>query len=89
LETYQIKILPTAQKELASLPKATRIRIAKKIDSLQTNPTSQGVKLLKGREREAYRVRLGDYRILYHIKKDILIVLFIKIGHRREVYRAR
>ena len=89
METYRIKILPTAQKELASLPKGIRIRIAKKIDSLQTNPTPQGVKLLKGREREAYRVRVGDYRILYQVKKDILTVLVIKIGHRREVYRTR
>ena len=89
METYRIEILPTAQKELASLPKAIRIRIGKKIDSLQTNPTPQGVKLLKGKDREAYRVRVGDYRILYQIKKDILTVLVIKIGHRREVYRAR
>ena len=88
METYQIKILPTAQKALASLPKAIRARIGKKIDSLQTNPTPQGVKLLKGKGREAYRVRVGDYRILYQIKKDILTVLVIKIGHRREVYRG-
>ena len=64
METYQIKILPTAQKELASLPNAIRVRIGKKIDSLQTNPNPQGVKLLKGKGREAYRVRVGDYRIL-------------------------
>ena len=89
METYRIKILRTAQKELASLPKAIRIRIGRKIDSLQANPTPQGVKLLKGKEREAYRVRVEDYRILYQIKKDILTVLVIKIGHRREVYRAR
>ena len=89
METYRIKILPTAQKDLASLPKAIRVRISKKIDSLQTNPAPQGVKLLKGKEREAYRVRVGDFRILYQIKKDILTVLVIKIGHRREVYRAR
>jgi mRNA interferase RelE/StbE len=88
LETYQIKILPTAQKELVSLPKAIRVRIGGKIDSLQTNPTPQGVKLLKGTGTEAYRLRVGDYRILYQIKKDILTVLVIKIGHRREVYRG-
>jgi mRNA interferase RelE/StbE len=87
LETYQIKILPTARKELASLPKAIRARIARKIDSLQTNPSPQGVKLLKGKGREAYRLRVGDYRILYQVKKDILTILVIKIGHRREVYR--
>ncbi len=89
METFQIKILPTVQKELASLPKNTRIRIATKIDSLKTNPTPQGVKLVRGKGREAYRIRVGDYRILYQIKRDIVTVLVIKIGHRREVYRAR
>ena len=69
-------------------PKAIRVRIVKKIDSLETNPTPQGVTLLKGKDREAYRVRVGDHRILYEIKKDILTILVIKIGHRREVYRG-
>ena len=86
METYQIKILPTAQKELASLPKPIRVRIGKKIDSLQSNPTPQGVKLLKGKRREAYRVRVGDYRIIYQIQREILTILVVKIGHRREVY---
>jgi mRNA-degrading endonuclease RelE of RelBE toxin-antitoxin system len=58
LETYQIKILPTAQKELASLPKPIRVRIGKKINSLQTNLLPQGVKLLKGKVRETYWVRV-------------------------------
>jgi len=89
LERYRLKILPTAQKELTSLPKALRIRIGKKIDSLQTNPIPQGTKLLKGKEREAYRLRVGDYRILYQIKKDILTVLVVKIGHRREIHRGQ
>ena len=88
MKTYQIKILPTAQKDLASLPKAIRVRIGKKIDSLQTNPNPQGTKLLKGKGREAYRVRVGDYRILYQIQREILTILVIKIGHRREVYRG-
>lgn len=88
METYRIKILPTAQKELASLPKTIRVRIGKKIDSLQINSNPQGVKLLKGKNREAYRVRVGDYRILYQIQHEILTILVIKIGHRREVYRG-
>ena len=88
MKPYQIKILPTAQKELASLPKAIRVRIGKKVDSLQTNPNPQGAKLLKGKGREAYRVRVGDYRILYQIQREILTILVIKIGHRREVYRG-
>jgi mRNA interferase RelE/StbE len=68
--------------------KAIRVRIGGKIDSLKKNPTPQGVKLLKGKGREAYRIRVGDYRILYQIEKDILTILVIKIGHRREVYRG-
>ena len=88
MKPYQVKILPSAQKELASLPKAIRVRTGKKIDSLQTNPNPQGDKLLKGKGREAYRVRVGDYRILYQIQREILTILVIKIGHRREVYRG-
>ena len=88
METYQIKILPSAQKELSSLSKAIQVRIGRKIDSLQTNPTPQGVKLLKGKDREAYRIRVGDYRILYQIQKEMLTILVIKIGHRKEVYRG-
>lgn len=51
-------------------------------------PVPQRVKLLKGKGSEAYRLRVGDYRILYQIKNDILTALVIKIGHRREVYRG-
>ena len=78
METYQIKILPTAQKELASIPKAVQVRIVRKIDSLQTNPTPQGVKLLKSKDKEVYRIRVGDHRILYQIQRKILTILVIK-----------
>jgi mRNA interferase RelE/StbE len=88
LETCQIKILPTAQKELASLPRAIRKRIGKKIDFLEANPGPPGVKMLKGKCGDFYRLRVGDYRILYEIKSEGLLVVVIKIGHRREVYSA-
>ena len=88
LETYQIKILPTALKMIASLPKSVQTRVARKIDSLQTDPKPKGVKLLKGKGRETCRIRVGDYRILYQILKSVLTILVIKIGHRREVYRG-
>ena len=88
METYQIKILPTAQKELASVSEVIRKRIGKKIDSLEKNPRPSGVKMLKGKRGDFYRLRVGDYRILYQIKSETLLVVVIKIGHRREVYRG-
>ncbi len=88
METYQIKILPTAQKELASFPRAIQKRIGKKIDSLEENPRPPGVKMLKGKLGNFYRLRVGDYRILYEIKSEALLVVVIKIGHRREIYRG-
>ena len=86
--TYQIKILPTAQKELASLPGAIKKRIGKKIDSLEKNPRPPGGKMLKGKRGDFHRLRVGDYRILYQIKSEAILVIVIKIGHRREVYRG-
>ena len=85
--TYRIEIFPTAKKELASLPEAIQRRISKKIDSLKENPYPLGVEMLKGKSGDFYRLRMRDYRILYKIKSGVLLVLVIKIGHRREVYR--
>lgn len=84
---YTIEILPTARKELLSLPGAIQKRIGKKIDSLQDNPRPAGVKALKGKRGDFYRLRVGDYRILYEIRDKVLLVIVIKVGHRREVYR--
>ena len=87
MRSYTIEILPTASKELLSLPGAIQKRIGKKIDSLKGNPRPAGVKALKGQHGDFYRVRVGDYRILYEIRDKILLVIVIKVGHRREVYR--
>ena len=85
--SYTIEILPTARKELLSLPGAIRKRIGHKIDSLKNNPRPAGVKALKGQRGNFYRLRVGDYRILYEIKDKVLLVIVIKVGHCREVYR--
>jgi mRNA interferase RelE/StbE len=88
VKPYRIEIFPTARKELESLPKAARVRIGRKIDSLAENPEPPGVKLLKRKGRDVYRVRVGDYRVLYQIHQEILCVLVIRIGHRKDVYRG-
>jgi mRNA interferase RelE/StbE len=66
--------------------KPTRKRVSAAIDALATNPRPQGAKVLTGMTR-VLRVRLGDYRIVYQVQDDQLVVLVIDIGHRREIYR--
>ncbi len=84
---YQVTITPSADKVIARLPKEMRGRIADKLVSLSSNPRPPGSVKLTG--QDAYRIRVGDYRIIYTIHDDRLIVLVIDVGHRREVYRRK
>lgn len=86
MASYRIEFLPTAQKELAALPKQIQKRIAAKIDSLQSNPRPAGVKALKNGAGRL-RLRVGDYRVIYRVEDDRLIVLVVKVGHRKNVYQ--
>lgn len=83
---YTIEFLKTAEKELAALPKDAQRRVARKIGALRENPRPPGAKLLEGEER-FYRLRVGEYRVIYSIEGKRLVVLVIKIGHRKDVYR--
>ena len=83
---YQIKILPAALRQLEAIPRLDQKRIKNRIDALAADPWPAGVKRLRG-QVELLRIRSGNYRIVYTVERDRLIVLIIKIGHRREVYR--
>ena len=83
---YQIELAPRAIKTLIKLPQNEQRKIAKKIDLLVQNPIPRGVKKLEG-EKELYRLRSGDYRIIYQILNKKLLILILKIGHRKEIYR--
>lgn len=83
--SYSVVIEAPAQRELRKLPVTLLNRIGAAIDSLASEPRLSGCKKLKG--REAYRIRVGDYRIIYEIRDEELIVTVIDIGHRGEVYR--
>lgn len=84
--TYEVNISEVAKDFLRNIDKADAKRIGKKIDKLGENPRPHGVEKLSG-EENIYRVRSGDYRIVYQIEDKILYVLILKIGHRKEVYR--
>lgn len=67
-------------------PKKERLRVREAIDSLSQEPRPQGVKKLADK-RNYWRIRVGNYRVVYHIEDDKLVVIVIKISHRKEVYR--
>lgn len=83
---YRVRVARTAQKTLDKIqPVATRRRIETKIAALATNPRPSDCTKLTA--RDAYRVRVGDYRIVYSVADDVRIVSIEDIGHRREIYR--
>ena len=82
---YSIEFRPSARKTLNRLPTQDRIRVAKAIDRLRADPYPPGTKKLKG--TDFWRVRAGDYRVVYSVTSSALLVLIIRIGNRREVYR--
>lgn len=84
--SYQIEIKLSVRKALLVMPKNVQHRINTAIDSLKDNPRCVGSRKLSGYEN-LYRFRVGDYRIIYEIHDDKLIIIIIKIGHRREIYR--
>jgi mRNA interferase RelE/StbE len=82
---YEVQIVLSAEKELDRLPLIFHNRIVERILSLEENPRPKGIKKLSGREE--YRLRAGDYRILYIINDKDRIVTVMAVGHRREVYK--
>ncbi|MBX3278985.1 MAG: type II toxin-antitoxin system RelE/ParE family toxin [Acidobacteria bacterium] len=86
MPTCRIEVLRSAVKELRSLPKDAQIRIGRAIDSLASNPRPPRVKALQS-DGKRLRIRIGDYRVIYQVEDDRLVVLIVKIGHRREIYK--
>jgi len=83
--SYSIVVKASAAKELDAVPRKELQRIIKKGGALATNPPPNGSEKLSGAER--YRLRQGDYRIIYAIDDSVRQVIVVKIGHRRDVYR--
>ena len=84
--SYRIEIKRSAAKALKKIPKASRKRIVEKIDSLAESPPNPDTTKMKG-NNPFHKVRIGDYRIVYEIQEDVLVILVVKIGHRKDIYR--
>ena len=82
---YTIEFLKTAEGELAGLPKGAQRQIVTRIESLKNVPRPVGVEQIKGSD-QLLRFRVGDYRVIYSVEGKHLVVLVVRIGHRKEVY---
>ena len=84
---FSIRIKGSATRELERIAKADRARLVEAIDRLSESPFLGSA--LKGEMRDLRRLRVGDYRVLYEVQRDALIVLVVRVAHRRDAYRRR
>lgn len=84
---YEIRVAPAARRQLARLPRPAQARVAAAIESLGEEPRRHAEKLAGA--PGLWRSRVGEYRIVYQVHDEILLVLVVKVGHRRDVYRRR
>jgi len=82
---YRIEVKKSAEKELRKIPKKELIKLISQIGSLADSPHPPGSKKLTNQEK--YRIRIGNYRVLYNVEDEILTIFVIKVGHRKEIYR--
>lgn len=88
MSRYRVEIARRAVKSIAGLPSKEQNRIRAAIDLLAEEPRPPGCVALMG-EESVYRVRVGDYRILYEVIDERLVIQVVRVGHRRDVYRPR
>ncbi|HAC25390.1 MAG TPA: type II toxin-antitoxin system mRNA interferase toxin, RelE/StbE family [Cytophagales bacterium] len=84
---YQILFKKSAEKELERLPKSAVKRISRAVDDLAENPRPPGSKKLEGQRESLWRIRVGDFQIIYFVEDVIRIVEIRRIGHRKDIYR--
>ena len=83
---YTIQFKPLALRQLEKLPRETQKRLGVRIEALRDDPFPAGCKKMLG-VSDAWRIRAGDYRVVYQVHRGILTVLVLMVGHRREIYR--
>ncbi|MFM8741469.1 MAG: type II toxin-antitoxin system RelE family toxin [Cytophagales bacterium] len=83
---YSIRFKKSAEKELEKLPAPAIKKISKAVDALSTNPRPVSSKKLEGQKESLWRIRIGDYRVIYLIEEVVKIIEIRRIGHRRDVY---
>jgi mRNA interferase RelE/StbE len=83
--TYRILVTPKAQRQIKALPASIQQKVRSAVRGLRENPYPPGVKKLESRS-DFYRIRVSDYRIVYGIEEQNLVLLVVTVGHRKDVY---
>jgi mRNA interferase RelE/StbE len=83
---YTIQFKPLALRQLEKLPRDVQKRLATKIETLRDDPFLLGCRKMEG-VADAWRIRAGDYRVVYKVHHGILLILVLTVGHRKDVYR--
>lgn len=83
---YEVEVSRTVERQLRRLPRADQVRVVRTVLALADDPYPRGARMLSGYD-DVFRVRTGPYRILYSVSERKLIVVVLKVGHRRDVYR--
>jgi mRNA interferase RelE/StbE len=83
---FAVVFAAAAARDFRKLPADVQRRIRPKVDALAANPRPAGAEKLAGRE-DSYRIRIGDYRVLYRVEDEAVRVLVVRVAHRREAYR--
>ena len=84
---FRLEVSRTAERQLAALPRDDQIRVSRVIQHLAEEPRPVGTRKLSGYS-DVYRIRVGHYRIIYSVEDDRLLIIVLKIGHRKDIYRS-
>lgn len=85
-QKYRIEFAPAAERQLNKFSQKVQQQVLKRVEMLKLNPRPDGCKKLAG-VNSFYRIRTGDYRVIYNIDDQVLLILVVKIGNRKDVYR--
>jgi mRNA interferase RelE/StbE len=86
MKSYRIEVSATAERQIRKLPRADQLRVIRLIQALSTDPRPPGCRKLSG-HGDVFRVRTGRYRVLYSIEDRRLVIIVLKVGDRKDVYR--
>jgi len=87
MASYRLDVSATAEKQIRKLGKVDQLRVLRAMASLVTDPRPAGSRKLSGLD-DTYRVRVGVFRVIYSIEHRRLVIIVLKVGHRREIYRS-
>lgn len=85
---YKITFKRSAEKEIQKLPSSVILKIVPVIEGLSKNPRPAGSKKLQGSKENIWRIRIGDYRVVYLIAEEVKIVEVRRVGHRKDIYKS-